>query len=942
MDEVQETEPLLNEEENDANSINYPQRSCCGKFQLNFCISHILMMVFSVLTQKKTMTIMLKVILIYSFFALTWLVSTGILQISHYSGLNNKVSFFNFGVGRLPNAQSEFVEVFTFNSHNAFGHTKEICSNPHMYNSDQNLKVREYIIKELENIRIKTNSCFEIIENDNINYLSYKNWWYESNNILVRLPGKRSTANGKDNESLLISAHFDTTSVSPGVTDDGIGIGVMLETIRTLMYVPQLEYDVIFNFNNGEEMGLLGGNSFLLHPWSKSVRGFINLEGTGSAAGKRSLLFRSNSMVLAKEYKKSAPYPHASVLFNDLMQFVGSDTDYRPYASIHHMGENLFSMIVHTCGSGSKAFKKMELLSPVLKDKETLPLPNFVFYDILGIKMFVEKHDVYFLLLFGMLISVFAVLLLKGLYEIKFRGTKLFLQLFFRPVAESTILVFVCAATSLISVFILSFLKWLINPASSYGYPEMNLIWIVFLTLFDYTMIQAVFPKISRSLHLRSRGTTIYSPLPTNEFSETSGETTDLTYQHENNPQPLVDDWLPHGLLLFWFFVMFAVTYFSYLGYDGPVVLTYWFSFSTITALISFFANYKVDKYWRLELVDNRLTKFQYFTLRVYENYWGIIILATSTWIPFLLTMDTMEEIVSSMPSLIAEGLPSFAYDCVIAFIVVILSINVLPAFHSCNYKFLAPIFLIGFLIPYLMSTIVKPFSYDRPHKMVFKQMWNLGENTSTIVIEHFATLSNKAANDKIFLKLPWFANGTCSYSGNNCTYEDVTVPKINAPNHSSKLIEVYNLKKKVENDYYIYTGNFTGSAGSRICELKIDNYSGASDDDHFGIWLEYENFIKWRSIDGNFPFNPLSKNKTDISVINYKLPAVIFKRNFGNNDRIEGNFLVRINPKFITDPVKLAMRCFHSELITSEAYQRLTDEKFGLPNWMTVSNYIF
>ena len=62
----------------------------------------------------------------------------------------------------------------------------------------------------------------------------------------------------------------------------------MLELVRLLSIKNTLDHDVILNFNNGEEMGLLGGTAFLLHPWSKGIKGFINLEGTGAADNTKS------------------------------------------------------------------------------------------------------------------------------------------------------------------------------------------------------------------------------------------------------------------------------------------------------------------------------------------------------------------------------------------------------------------------------------------------------------------------------------------------------------------------------------------------------------------------------------------------------------------------------------------------------------------------------
>lgn len=87
-----------------------------------------------------------------------------------------------------------------------------------------------------------------------MNYVSAVNFYYESNNLVAILKGKQA-----GNESLLVSSHFDSTSVSHGATDDGIGTAVMLSTIKKLLDTNVPEKDVVFLFNNAEEPGLLGG-----------------------------------------------------------------------------------------------------------------------------------------------------------------------------------------------------------------------------------------------------------------------------------------------------------------------------------------------------------------------------------------------------------------------------------------------------------------------------------------------------------------------------------------------------------------------------------------------------------------------------------------------------------------------------------------------------------
>lgn len=46
--------------------------------------------------------------------------------------------------------------------------------------------------------------------------------------------------------------------------------------IRNLINHP-VKHNIIFNINNGEEVGLYGAAAFMKHPWSKDVKAFVNL-----------------------------------------------------------------------------------------------------------------------------------------------------------------------------------------------------------------------------------------------------------------------------------------------------------------------------------------------------------------------------------------------------------------------------------------------------------------------------------------------------------------------------------------------------------------------------------------------------------------------------------------------------------------------------------------
>ncbi|ORZ01204.1 hypothetical protein BCR43DRAFT_486540 [Syncephalastrum racemosum] len=146
-------------------------------------------------------------------------------------------------------------------------------------------------------------------------------WFIESRNVILRLRGQ-----SKRDEALLLNAHYDAVPAAYGVTDNGAGVATLLELIRYFIHHPP-QHDIIFLFNNFEEGGLLGAKQFIEHPWFKSVKMFINLEGAG--AGGRALLFRCSSLEASKLLSK-AKLANASPLGNDMFRLglIKSDTDY--------------------------------------------------------------------------------------------------------------------------------------------------------------------------------------------------------------------------------------------------------------------------------------------------------------------------------------------------------------------------------------------------------------------------------------------------------------------------------------------------------------------------------------------------------------------------------------------------------------------------------------
>lgn len=202
---------------------------------------------------------------------------------------------------------------------------QEITQKPHPFNSKENLKVRGILKSYLQEISnnydnqwgCTTSNPLKLLDDDPVN-LKTGNFLFESSNLILLV-------RGASNSSLLVSSHFDSASVSHGATDAGLAIGSMVSVAHAIARKAcfgKLTHSLVFNFNNGEEINLLGGEAFTYHPLFKDVKAFINLEGTGVSGVLGSSIFRTNSFTMISLAMKSSTHPSSSILANNAMRFL--------------------------------------------------------------------------------------------------------------------------------------------------------------------------------------------------------------------------------------------------------------------------------------------------------------------------------------------------------------------------------------------------------------------------------------------------------------------------------------------------------------------------------------------------------------------------------------------------------------------------------------------
>ncbi len=131
---------------------------------------------------------------------------------------------------------------------------------------------REFIKQQLSLLGVR----YSTMEYDTVMGRGVRHVPIHGENIVV-------TFAGTSNRTVVIGAHSDAVEHSPGANDDGSGVAVLLELVRTLKS-EKLRHTFICCFFDEEEDGLIGSAEFVHRYLAKDHLAMINLdiEGTGN------------------------------------------------------------------------------------------------------------------------------------------------------------------------------------------------------------------------------------------------------------------------------------------------------------------------------------------------------------------------------------------------------------------------------------------------------------------------------------------------------------------------------------------------------------------------------------------------------------------------------------------------------------------------------------
>jgi len=254
-----------------------------------------------------------------------------------------------------------------FSALNTKKHMDIMASECHFMGTEENRKVRDYILGEFEKLNIPTEVFTGYCEQA---YGSYKQI-AKTENIIATIKG---SGTGK---SLVLAGHYDSVLSAPGAADDVHAVACMIETAR-LLKDENLKNDLVFLITDGEEQGLLGAKAFVESKDLSSIGMVLNYEARGNSGAGIFFEWSEGNAWLAKEMRKAASNPVASSMAYEIYNKLPNDTDFTHFKtaglkginhafidgfsfyhnpadtperinmrSVQHTGENMWRMAMH-------------------------------------------------------------------------------------------------------------------------------------------------------------------------------------------------------------------------------------------------------------------------------------------------------------------------------------------------------------------------------------------------------------------------------------------------------------------------------------------------------------------------------------------------------------------------------------------------------------------
>ncbi|OBZ88842.1 Vacuolar membrane protease [Choanephora cucurbitarum] len=651
---------------------------------------------------------------------------------------------------------------------------------PHSANTRENGVMKDWIVSVVTGLQQGADHVkIDIIGNDtSADVISHdwftnnEKWVVDSRNVLVRLHGFAG-----NQEALLINAHYDSVPTSNGVTDNGMGVVTALETLRYFIAHPPRQ-TIIFLFNNLEEGGLIGAQSFVKHPWFSSVKLFINLEGAG--AGGRAILFRSSNLNAVKKLAySSASFKHGSPLGNDIfrLKLIKSDTDYTIFTQHGVPGLDLAFYsprshyhtprddLVHTTPSALQHMGQMVLgaVKSIANSDDLLDTTSeqepMVLYDILGRFMLAYSFKVYqFLNVLSLLVvplTSFAVVWYKH------QGATEALKQQAMTILYGSAAVFAALIISLVSVGLAAMAMTKINPSMTYGDVYGAALYLFSAAFLGLQLSQFILPAQVQEV-LKS---------------------TDASW---------------YGLIVFWWMYVVAAFYLATKEIAAFYYAFYLLAFSSLALLIH--THLPADKKFR-----------------------SPVIFFTQTIVPFILLLEYEYLSMDSMRHATADGTPELAVYVLLSLPILLITLHFIPWLYVAgNQKKALMGSTIAFILLFTICSALQPFNGSwSPNKLLFRQEYTAGNSLATVTL---STATGLAGILKEALPPHEFKTLECNPLSaylTKCTYQTDMLPKYGSNLTLHEFVHT-NPSKHCDQTHCIATTTFS-SKHSLMCRVQLD-----------------------------------------------------------------------------------------------------------------------
>ncbi|CAF0725066.1 unnamed protein product [Adineta steineri] len=698
----------------------------------------------------------------------------------------------------LPSIKSRTIPLHEFSEERARDFYPNLTQyGPRVSNTYADYRTRAFLISQINRIRsmAKKSIQFEInLQNfttDNIEQLQ---------NIAVRISDSNSL---KNTPCLMLVAHYDSVEFSPGGSDDGSGVTILLELLSNLVNDPSITFsqvNLIVLFTGAEEMNLNGAEAFIInHPWKDDIRRFINIDSSGG--NEKAILYRVKPSQLVREYSR-VPRPHANVIGDEILELTGSDTDYSVFTSKGSLlgydfafyldGYNYHTLIdkpsivengaLQHLGENTLVLSRNILLGNInLQQPETIfDDDDVIYYDVLGrhlitytksTSVIIQSILIGFVILIGILVIIIDHIWYRRNFSIDNFSYSVYSYFKYPLLIRilSIIMFFICYLLSILAgiglaVFI-AFIISLIRPLSWYGNSTIAIFLFGLPCLIGIILCEALWGYLHRLL---------LSKYPKKNPME---------IQTINYINRVCFNFERHWSLLLVFVLFMSISIF--ISYRSLYFILLWSIFiCPIYLIIILFESYI------------RWMKIKFFILFNEQGWYWLFAPYIVSLIPLIHTLEMTSRLLRlAIPIMGRMFHPiSIPQDILICSLIVLPAIIFFLVFipniqRVMNYSRTLILLTISFLIVFIIACTRQPFTSTHP-KIIqvrhisqsmyklnnpnrFPQIIPVSSQTASISIESFDQLVLSSTLDQIAKKTGYILYNRACSTQTKCSFDD-------------------------------------------------------------------------------------------------------------------------------------------------------------------------